>query len=136
MKEDQLFFVGQKAFIGKNNKVLVLFNTRDKIDFPGGKIQEGEDDLLASIIREVKEETGLSVKIGEPFVVWSFALPENHKHAGKRVFLVGCKASYSGESVVLSNEHLRYEWVGKEDLDRLNDGSGHFHALQKYFANF
>jgi len=136
MKEDQLFFVGQKAFIGKDDKVLVLFNTRNKIDFPGGKIQEGENDFVASIVREAKEETGLSIKISEPFVVWSFALPENHEHAGKRVFLVGFKASYSEGDIVLSDEHLRYEWVGKEDLDRLSDGSGHFQALQRYFAKF
>ena len=45
MKNDQIFFVGQKAFIGKDNKVLVLFNTRNKIDFPGGKIQEGEEQI-------------------------------------------------------------------------------------------
>ena len=45
MSQDQLFFVGQKAFIVRDGKVLVLFNPEGKIDFPGGKIQEGEEDF-------------------------------------------------------------------------------------------
>ncbi|MGC9599268.1 MAG: NUDIX domain-containing protein [Minisyncoccia bacterium] len=134
MKEDQLFFVGQKAFIEKDGKLLVIFNERDKIDFPGGKIQEGEKDLRASLVREVLEETGLSIIIYDPFVVWSFALPDNHRHAGKLVFLVGYRCSIRGGELKLSDEHLRYEWVGKVEISKLDDGSGHFRALQKYFA--
>jgi len=135
MANDQLFFVGQKAFINKDGKVLILFNDRNKIDLPGGKIQEGESDFQRSLAREVGEETGLSIEIGDPFVTWSFSLPETHAHAGKKVFLVGFKCVYKGGEFKISNEHLRHEWVGKEDLPRLNDGSGHFKALEKYFAD-
>ena len=134
MKEDQPFFVGQKAFIKKNGKVLVIFNDRGKIDFPGGKIQKGEKDFTASLLREVQEETALSIGVGRPFVVWSFVLPDNHPHAGTSVFLVGFEARYVSGEVTLSSEHGWYEWVGKEDVSRLDDGSGHFKALQKYFA--
>ncbi len=42
MEKDTLFCVGQKAFIEKDGKVLVLFDPIEGLDFPGGKIKEGE----------------------------------------------------------------------------------------------
>ena len=42
MKDDALFCVGQKAFIEKEGKVLILHDPVEGLDFPGGKIQEGE----------------------------------------------------------------------------------------------
>jgi 8-oxo-dGTP pyrophosphatase MutT (NUDIX family) len=134
MAEDKLFFVGQKAFIEKGGKLLVLFDQEDKVDFPGGKIQEGENDFKASLLREVKEETDLVADVGDPFIVWSFDLPEHHPHAGKTVFLVGYKCDYRGGELKLSDEHLRYQWMGKEDTEHLNVGDGHSRALRKYFA--
>ena len=42
MKNDALFCVGQKAFIEKDGKVLILGDPTEGLDFPGGKIQDGE----------------------------------------------------------------------------------------------
>jgi 8-oxo-dGTP pyrophosphatase MutT (NUDIX family) len=133
MAQDKLFFVGQKAFIEKEGKILVLFDSKGRVDFPGGKIQEGEVDLGMSLSREVKEETNLAIDIGTPFIAWSFDLPEGHLHAGKAVFLVGYKCSYQKGELNLSDEHSRYEWVGKEDVATLNTSGGHFQALERYF---
>ena len=133
MKQDQPFLVGQKAFIEKDGKVLVLFNDRNQLDFPGGKIQEGENDFSASLLREVAEETMLTIAVSEPVATWSFELPEERTNAGMRVFLVGYACKIIGGELKLSNEHLKYEWITKAELPRLNDGSGHFHALEKYF---
>jgi 8-oxo-dGTP diphosphatase len=46
----------------KNNKVL-LSKQWDGYDFPGGGIELGET-IKEALIREVKEETGLAVKVG------------------------------------------------------------------------
>ena len=135
MAQEKLFFVGQKAFIEKDGKVLVLFDSKNRVDFPGGKIQEGEIDLKASLSREIKEETNLVVNIGNPFITWSFDLPEGHLHAGKAVFLVGYKCNCPEGELKLSNEHSRYEWIGREDMARISAGGGHFQALKKYFES-
>ena len=37
MAEDKLFYIGQKAFIEKGGKVLVLFDPGLGLDFPGGR---------------------------------------------------------------------------------------------------
>lgn len=81
MKEDALFCVGQKAFVEKDGKVLILNDPDDGLDFPGGKIQEGEaidgdaSSLFRSLQREVREETGLEIEVGNPFVVWYHEFP-------------------------------------------------------------
>ena len=85
---DNLFYVAQKAFIKKDNKVLILIKHGDKVDFPGGKIQESETDLMESFKRETMEETGLSVKINKPFYTWHFTLPESHKTLVERFLLL------------------------------------------------
>ena len=83
MKNDQLFYVGQKAFIEKDGKVLVLFLPNGMLDFPGGKLQEGEVDLDLAFKREVKEETGLDMEIGRPFYRWFFEINKEYPKAGE-----------------------------------------------------
>jgi hypothetical protein len=46
MAEDQLLYVGQKAFVEKAGKVLVVMDPDLGLDFPDGKIQEGETDFF------------------------------------------------------------------------------------------
>ena len=84
MKEDALFYIGQKAFIEKDDEVLVLNDPNYGLDFPGGKIQAGEINFKESLRREVREETSLEIEVGEPFVVWHVEYPNQHRNAGKK----------------------------------------------------
>ena|SRR3990167_157122 len=131
MAEDKLFFVGQKAFIHKDGQVLVM-KEDSGLDFPGGKIQDGEPSFEESLKREVKEETGLEISIGEPFTVW-YRVGTKGIHEGKTIFLVGYKCEYLGGEVVISDEHLDFEWIDKENYKKLEDQGLYFKALGKYF---
>jgi 8-oxo-dGTP pyrophosphatase MutT (NUDIX family) len=131
---DQLFFVGQKAFIEHDNAVLVLRNPKGRIDFPGGKIQVGETDFVKSLQREVREETSLEIGVGDAFYAWHFTLPPEHKDAGNVVYLVGFRCKLLGGTIAISDEHKSYEWISKAQLSSIDDGSGHFIALRKYFS--
>lgn len=133
MKEDATFYVGQKAFIQKGDEVLVLQDTLKHLDYPGGKIQEGEMDLVESLKREVREETGLEITVGEPFASWTFILPETHRLAGKRLFLVGYRCQYVSGDVALNNEHQNFSWVTKDNAPSVDDGTPYFKILEKYF---
>ncbi len=133
MQKDQVLYVGQKAFIEKDGEVLILLRSNGWLDFPGGKIQEGESDVDVSLKREVREETGLDIEIGQPFHRWLVELPSGHQEAGKRVFLIGIKCTYAGGEVKTSNEHQGYAWVNKDTYKKFGDGSGHFKALEVYF---
>lgn len=134
MKEDQVFYVGQKAFIDKDGKVLILSDSwRHELDFPGGKIQEGEFDFSAALQREVREETGLEIEVGDPFCVWHWRFPPKHRNGGKLVFLVGFRCNYVSGEVQISDEHSGYRWVSAEDYREVDDKSDYFEALRKYF---
>lgn len=134
MKEDALFYVGQKAFIEKDGQVLVLSGPIGGIDYPGGKIQEGEVDLTESLKREVREETGLEISVGEAFFTWTNIFPAQHRLAGKKVFLVGYKCTYVSGEITLSNEHNTFSWVTKDNFNTIDDGTSYFEILKKYFA--
>ncbi len=90
MPQDQLFYVAQKALIEKDGEILVLNDPQMGIDLPGGKIQIGETDIIKSLYREIEEETGLEVEIGEAFTTDYFEFPKEikHRHAGRIIFVV------------------------------------------------
>lgn len=132
MNEDAVFYVGQKAFINKGGEVLVL-GMKNSLRYPGGKIQDGEDDLVESLKREVREETGLEITVGEPFVTWKYVFKNTHKFAGKNLFLVGYKCEYVSGEVVLNDEHDSYRWVNKDNYHEVDDGDTAFKVLKQYF---
>jgi len=134
MKEDIKFYVGQKAFIKKGEEVLILHMKRG-LRYPGGKIQEGETDLAESLKREVREETGLEVSVGDPFTTWTFVFPEGHRLAGSDLFLVGYKCEYISGEVVLNEEHDAFTWVNKDNYKKVDNGDKAFKALEKYFLD-
>ncbi|MCX6724075.1 MAG: NUDIX domain-containing protein [Candidatus Staskawiczbacteria bacterium] len=142
MKKDALFCVGQKAFIEKDGKVLVLADhPSGRVDFPGGKIQEGEakEDRSVSLInalkREVAEETSLEIEVLDPFAVWYHEFTKEERNFGKVVYLVAFKCKYVSGDVKLSNEHDSFKWVDKNNYKEVDDGSDYFNVLEKYFLS-
>lgn len=139
MKDDALFCVGQKAFIEKDDKVLVLNDPVEGLDFPGGKIQEGEakdgdaSSLTRSLQREVLEETGLEIEVFNPFAVWYHEFPKNHRNYGKVVYLVAFKCEYVSGELKLSDEHDNFKWVDRSNYKEVDDASDYFDVLKKYF---
>ena len=140
MKDDALFCIGQKAFIEKDGKVLVLFDPVEGLDFPGGKIQEGEakdgdaSSLIKSLQREVMEETGLEIEVFNPFAVWYHEFPKNHRNYPKVVYLVGFRCKYKSGEPKLSEEHNDFRWVDGSNYKEVDDGSDYFDVLEKYFT--
>ena len=135
MKPDEMFYVVQKAFINKAGEVLVLNDPKEGLDFPGGKIQEGETDLVDALKREVREESGLEIEVGEPFNTWWETFPAGHKLEGKRAFIVSYKCEYISGDVSMSEEHNNFKWVNKENYHSVDDGTSYFGILEKYFES-
>lgn len=139
MKGDALFCVGQKAFIEKDGKVLVLNDPVEGLDFPGGKIREGEAkdgdafSLIRSLKREVFEETGLEIEVFNPFAVWYHEFSKEHRNYPKVVYLVAFKCKYISGELKLSDEHDKFRWLDKDDYREADDNSDYFDVLRKYF---
>ena len=115
--------VSVKAVIHKGGRFLVLRGTRSgesEFSFPGGLVEAGEP-LKEALAREVLEETGYRVEVGEPF----YAAKYNHPKGGENVVvcfrccITGGKESLGAEAdqVFLSLEWLSpaevSEWVRK-----------------------
>lgn len=139
MDDDALMYVGQKAFIEKEGRVLIVHDPDLGIDIPGGRIQMDEAhagdpaSLAQALRREVREETGLEITVGKPFTVWYYNYPEGHRNYPKTVYMVGFRCAYVSGEVRLSSEHDRFQWVEKATYTDLKH-DGHFAALQAYFA--
>ena len=105
-----------KAIIKKEDKYLLIQRSFDSHffpsmwDFPGGKIDKDEKPEDA-IIREVKEETSLSIELGDKVGEYNFTKMETALH-----FQIFATKSFTGE-VKLSADHSTAAWVGKKDLE-------------------
>jgi 8-oxo-dGTP diphosphatase len=75
-----------------------------KWDLPGGKL-EREEILEEAVVREVWEETGITIVPGEIAGYVNFELPE------KKVIAIVYDGGYIVSDVKLSHEHTEYSWV-------------------------
>lgn len=117
--ETQLF-TATKAFIVHGGKVLLLRESTEykdgvhagEFDVAGGRIKPGQR-FDESLIREVHEETGLSVEIGKPFFVneWRPVV------RGQQWQVVGIffECFTDSDKVTLSQDHKEYIWINPED---------------------
>jgi 8-oxo-dGTP diphosphatase len=129
-----------KAVIVNDDKILVMreATTYDegtntgRYHFPGGRINPGEP-FLDGLHREIKEETGLEVEVGDPLFVgeW-FPVIKEVKNQIVAVFFV-CK--FQGGGVVLSEEHDDYKWVNREEATQIDMMVPDDEVAEKYFAS-
>ena len=92
--------ISLKAVITWHGQVPLLRNERDEWELPGGKLELGEDPREA-LEREIAEELGWHVQVGDPFHAWVYPIrPDRH------VFILTYGASYRGDQPVRrSDEH-------------------------------
>ena len=91
-------------------KILLLNYPSGHWDFVKGKIEEGET-LQQTVIRETKEETGISdlvfVKDFEEKIEYNFSFDTSLIHKEVVFFL----AKTNTENILLSDEHIGYRWL-------------------------
>lgn len=80
-------------------------------EFPGGSVEKGES-LLEATKREVEEETGVTVRVGEE-LVREDGTSGNGRHVTRYAFL--CHMLEPDQQIVLNPEHDAYQWVSFTD---------------------
>lgn len=129
MAKDKKLFVGQKAIIEKDGKILLLFKN-GVFTIPGGKIQMSEVDLKKSLQREVREETSLEIGVGDPFYTFIF---QSAMGKEKEIFAIIHRCKYKSGDVQLNHEHDSFRWFDKNTYTQLKEDSQFYSALEKYF---
>ena len=105
--------VGAGALVHRGNRVLLVKRRRPPNKgawvFPGGLVELGES-VEEAVIREVKEETGMTVKLERLLGVYT----EVRKDAGGRVkydyVIVDYSAVPADSTVKLNEESTEYGW--------------------------
>jgi 8-oxo-dGTP diphosphatase len=99
MIEDEKVFAAQR----KNSGPL-----GGRWEFPGGKLEAGEDGRKA-ILREIREELGISIEVGRYIMTVEYQYPTfflvMHAYEGRRI-----------EGEVLLSEHIQMRWLSKDEL--------------------
>ncbi|MBL4933077.1 8-oxo-dGTP diphosphatase [Clostridium paridis] len=116
----------------ENNKVLVQERIKSwkGISFPGGHIEVGES-IVESTIREIKEETGLTISNLEPCGIINLYNSET----GERYFVFNYKTEvFSGKLLDQTSEGKIF-WVDKDELYKLNLAEGFGERLPMFFEN-
>lgn len=78
------FYFAQKAFIVNQNALLLVQKSKDdpyhpgEWEVPGGRMEFGES-VEEHISREVMEEVGLQIEVGEPFDIWTWQMKKIDK---------------------------------------------------------
>lgn len=103
-------------------------------EFPGGKIEEGED-FSEAIKREMKEEFGVEVKVGSKITSGEF----NHKDIKCTLDVFEVTFPHDGkEKPFILTEHTDYKWENVDQIEKLNFVDSDlkiFPAVKKWLEN-
>ncbi len=89
-----------------------------KFELPGGHVEFGET-LEEALRREIKEEFGMDIKIGEVFYAFNYLYCEDQQNVE-----IVCFAEFLGDikNIKLNLEdHMEYIWITESDVDEFYD---------------
>lgn len=89
----------------------------DVYELPGGHIDYAED-MVAGLVREVLEEFGMNIRVGDPFSVFTYTNHVKGSHSIEVIYF----AQFTDpiEQVTLQPEdHSTYGWFAENELDQV-----------------
>lgn len=102
---------------------------------PGGKIEYGETARQA-VIRELKEETGLTIKPSEIFLVQDCIASQEFYKKKSHFILINYLATTKTKSVTLNNEAQSYLWVKPKEALKLKLNKPTRILVEKYLLRY
>lgn len=113
-KNYQKCILTNMVMVYKNEKILVINRKKSDwpgLSFPGGHVEEGES-IEESVYREIKEETGLTLKSVKLCAIKEWKREENNRYLG---FLY---KSDDFEGEVHSSKEGEIFWIDKKDINK------------------
>lgn len=118
--------VSVKAVIRAREGLILLKNERDEWELPGGQL-EAREEPAACVVREVKEELGIDVKVDRLLSTWQF---EPVPACYVLIIAYGCTAIDANTTLRLSHEHKELGCFQLQDLDSIRLPSGYLDAIR------
>ena len=87
------------------------------LELPGRHIDFGED-MLEGLKREIKEESGMEIKVGDAFYAFTYSNEIKGSHSIEVIYF----GSFSQpiENIKLNPEdHSEYRWVAEDELEQI-----------------
>ena len=123
------FPVSVKGVVLRGDRVVLVKNCRGEWELPGGKLELGEEPEVC-VAREIEEELQLVVVPEQLIDAWVYTIAE-----GTHVVVVtyGCTESVVRRAVV-SDEHIRLEWMSLADLGALRMPDEYKRSIRRWAA--
>lgn len=84
---------------------------------PGGHVEQGES-IVEAVIREMKEETGLTIRNPRLCGIKQFPLKDGDYSKGRYIVFLYETSTFEGE--IVSSDEGAMHWVEKKDLPNVN----------------
>jgi 8-oxo-dGTP diphosphatase len=106
-------------------------------ELPGGHIDFGEE-MVDGLVREIDEEFGMDVAIGDPFYVFTYTNPIKGSHSIEVVYFARFTSAL-GQLAIDPEDHSEFGWFSEDELNNAeNPAKGsydlEFQAIRRGFA--
>jgi 8-oxo-dGTP pyrophosphatase MutT (NUDIX family) len=86
-------------------------------EIPGGHVDYGED-IVEGLKREIKEELGMTVKVGDPFAVFTYMNDIKGSHSIEVIYFATFNEVI--ENIKINPEdHSEFAWFSESEFDRM-----------------
>jgi 8-oxo-dGTP pyrophosphatase MutT (NUDIX family) len=120
--------ISVKGVLIQRGRVLVLRNDRSEWELPGGRLDDRESPEEA-LVREIKEETGLSAIVTSLVDAWVYQVTPREKVL---ILQYACRLRRA-RAVTISHEHTEYTWLRLEVLNGEPLPRGYVRGIQRAF---
>ena len=120
-----IFFENKILCVQRKKSELLYIS--EKFEFPGGKIEIGETNEEA-LLRELHEELEISVTIESLFIKVVHQYPDFELTMQSYI----CQAQ---SQLVKLNEHISFEWLKLEELEKLDWAEADIPIVKKLVSN-
>ncbi len=123
---DDRWSVSVKGVIGWDDEFVVLRNDRDEWELPGGRLDDTDQSPKQALSREMREELGLDVEVGDAVDSWIYNVQ------GHRVLILTYRCSASKpKSLTFSDEHSDVALLSVDDLRQEAFPPGYLASIER-----
>lgn len=123
IKEKHFPQVAVGAVIFKDNQVLLVKRSNPPAQgswaVPGGKINPGET-MQQALVREVKEETGLDISVGEIVHVFDVIRHNNQGELTFHYVIIDFLCEYKKGELIAGDDAQEARWISQLELKEMN----------------